>query len=186
MRKYFSSIIVIILCFAGSYRMIIPQSCVGMPDGFNLMAFAFILIVFILILLCYNLYKKVILKKSFNFTPFITLIIVLSIISLIKYFQSENFKSDKIIEAKNSHYHFLARLDYTYELRKKEVECTCIEQGSYIIKQDTLFLTKNPGINITNYQNEIFLIDKLQGFLIPIYKDSLVTDKTSFLVLQKI
>lgn len=164
--------------------MIIPQSCVGMADGLYLMAFGTILISIIVILLCYNLYKKIILKELFNFAPFITLIITLSIISLINYFQSENFKSAVIIEAKNRHYHFLARVDYTYELRKKEVECTCTEQGSYIIKQDTLFLTQSPEINITNYQNEIFLIDRLQGFLIPVYKDSIVVDKNSFLVIE--
>lgn len=184
MRKYFSSIIVVLLCFIAAYRIIIPQNCGGMIDGFHLLVFGLLLIVFIASLFLFNLFKKFILKEPFNYIPFITLVLVLSIIAGIKYVQSEKFKSKRILEAKNRYYSFIARLDNTYELTKIYVEHACTEGGSYIIKHDTLYLTERPDMNITNYQNEVFLIDTLQGFLVPLYKDSIATDKNSFLFIQ--
>lgn len=184
MRKYFSSVIVVLLCFTAAYRMIVPQSCGGMIDGFHLIVFGLLLITYIVILILYNIYKRVALKKSFNFIPFITLVITLLIISSIEYLQSEKFKSKRIFEAENSHYHFLARADHTYLLTKKYVDYACREDGFYVIKHDTLYLSERPDMNITNYHHEVFLINTQQGVLIPVYKDSTAKDKNNFLLIQ--
>ena len=176
MRRFISSIIVLIFCILASCKQFTISGCYSMADGLLIAFFYFLIFVFLMILLIRGVYQKVKYKNSINLYPFITFVFCICVISIISFFYSERFKSDKLLKASNNNQDLVLRIDDRYELKHKQTEQSCLEIGTYEIANDTIYLTEEPRFDRTIYVNEKYLIDKINKRLIPIYKDSLRVD----------
>ena len=148
-----------------------------MADGLFSAFFYFLTFAFLMILLIGGVYQKVKYKKSINLYPFISFGFCICVISLMSFFYSERFKSDKLLRATNDNQELVLRIDNHYELKHKQTEQSCLEIGTYIISNDTIYLKEEPRFDVTTYVNERYLINKNNKMLIPIYRDSLRNDR---------
>ena len=171
MKKYTSSILVIILCFAGAYKYLFPSNCYGLAEGLWLILFVSILVLYLFFLVGFNIFQKIKNNRNPNFKPFLAFVFGILVIVLLAFIQSEYFKSKRILTAKSIWQELILRKNNSYELIHRLPEFTCKEEGRYTISNDTIYLFENPKINLTKFCNEKYTIDSKLNELKPIVND---------------
>jgi hypothetical protein len=185
-RNIVISSIIFVLCILASNKLVFPSRCYGMKDGLWILLTSTILLIFVIILFIYDIYKKLISQQRINYLPYLILLLTVSIVILIRYSKSEKFKSQRILTAYNSDQELILRANNSYELTHKLPEIGCTERGQYKISNDTIYLTEELEINQTLYIDEKYLIDTINQQLIPIFDDSISTKKEFYLNIKKI
>lgn len=185
MKKYLSSIIVIILSLLASYRLLFPSECRGLIDGLWLLIWCSILILYLLLLVAISVFEKIKNKNKNtpNYRPYLSLILIFGVIGFILFIQSEIFKSKCILNAKSYWQELILRQDKSYELISNEPEYSCKEEGNFKVSNDTLYLFETPKYNKTLIFNKKFVLNYKLKILKPIVNDS-IDNKNIFKILM--
>lgn len=142
--------------------------CMGMADGLAWILFTFLFLLFIIIYLLIDIYKK---KFDKYVLIIFTLVVALNVVSLTIF---ESIFSKKIYLKgiiANSNYHdkYIELYDNkTFKIEIKEIEWSCYLKGKYEIEKDSLILLKENLNTETDYHfTKKYKIDLKNQILIP-------------------
>ena len=109
------------------------------------------------------------------------LLIFIGLVILVKYFDTEEFKSKVILEAKESRLsgiHFLLRKNNIAEFNYGHFEERCSCKGNYLLNGDTILISGVEKYHKFKISNK-YLITNL--YVVPLMENKLEEDSTRYL-----
>ena len=168
-------ILLILLAFLPFYKLYHTNDyCFGDVDLVIIGGLTIIFIITFLSIFFYNLYKITLKKELFNFRPLIiAAVFALFLNRALEYHDKAIFK-DKFqvfnsLSKEKASLEIILFNDATFELKTIYPNSFCVEKGTYEYKKDSLFLNKFNRIDGNIIFGDVYVFDKVQQRLNPIY-----------------
>ncbi|MDP5105466.1 MAG: hypothetical protein NWQ31_04770, partial [Polaribacter sp.] len=144
----------------------------GVADLLIVTGLTIVFFISFMVIVFYDLYNLSIRKIQFNFLPILIVVIFsISLFIAIKYQGKFLFKNptktfvNQIGEVSTSK--IILFTDHTFELQQTGKHEVCVKKGTYLFKQDTLFLDKKDKTFKDEVFDSIYYFRKTQNLLIP-------------------
>lgn len=156
----------------------INDYCFGVADLLVITGFTIVFVIAFLVVTFYDLYNISIKKLRFNFVPLlIAVVFSVSLFFGVKYqgkfmFKSEeiSFKNELGVETNSR---IILFTDKTFELKQASKNEVCTQKGTYILKNDTLYLDKKENSFNDIVFDSIYSFNKKRKLLSPLNKNLL-------------
>jgi hypothetical protein len=183
--RFYSSIPLILIGGVALYAIfLMGGNCGGIGNTYLFILASFVYLLALVVILTISIAQLIMKKQRFNFFPLITTAILLAILFITPAIQNW-MESPAVlyaqVDGEHKQYGLELKKNHSFEMQVGTIEYGCTYKGDYVLKGDTIILSKNYIIETDSMFTDKYVIDKTNQTLYPIKKNKTIGDNSRWL-----